>query len=163
MAFIWKFISGVVGVLAVVAIFVSALGDELEIDRDEFLDELHMSNGKAVIVILLIIVAIVAGNLFSIFMGYAAISIGQQFSRNKVLASVGIYFGMYFVINMVSNIFTQSLAFGLQFGSGRLQNWEPTENTYLIAFLIMDILMVAGSAGMYALINHFMKNKLNLE
>ena len=131
----------------------------------ESFGELHLGSGKAVLFILLLVVSVIGSLAFSVAKGYAAISIGQQIGKNKVLSSVGIYIGIHVLINLVSNIVTQSVTFGM-IGMGDspfLRSWEPTENTFLIVYLIVDLVLLAAAGGLFALSYHFMKNKLNLD
>ncbi|MBR4758848.1 MAG: hypothetical protein IK078_01685 [Lachnospiraceae bacterium] len=163
-AVIWKVISSVVTVAAIFTLIGSAIGEAFWDGFAEAFGEIGVSIGsaKGVLVILLFLIFSLASTLFSIFMGYAAVSIGQQFAKNKVLASIGVYLGMQFAINMITNILTQGLVIGLSY-SDILSNWEPTENTFIIGLLIGDLIIIAASAGLYALTHNFMKKKLNLE
>ena len=167
-AMLWRVISTLVCVISAVLLLISAFGQ----DRKEFLsgmaDEfsnLHMSNGIALIVLLLSIIAAIGSLLFQTYTGYLAISIGQQIGKNKVLSSIGIYIGIRIVINLITNIVSQTFTFSLAYGEGKWfkSGWEPTEGTVVLFFLLADIILIGVSVGMYFLIHHFMSKKLNLD
>ncbi|MCR5417738.1 MAG: hypothetical protein K6E84_02335 [Lachnospiraceae bacterium] len=167
-AFVWKCISSFVVTFSVAILIASMMeGGVSELFRSigEGLRELEISNGKAILFILVFILLGIGSMLFSIMKGYAAISIGQQISKNKVLASIGIYIGISMAIQLVTNLLTQSLIFGMGAGidKGLFANWEPTENTLLVIYLVAALLTLAASAGLYILSLNFMKNKLNLD
>ncbi len=163
-AMIWRVISTVVAVAAVFTLIASMIGKDFWDGLGEAFDEIsvNIGSGKGVLVIVLFLIGSIASTLFSIFMGYTAVSIGQQFAKNRALASIGVYLGMNFAINLITNLFTQGIVIGMSY-SETVNRWEPTENTFIIAFLIGDLIVIAASAGLYALTHHFMKKKLNLE
>ncbi len=167
-AMLWRIISVLVCTISVVLLLISAFGQ----DRDDILKEmgdelsnLHMSNGIAVIILLLSLIAGIGSLLFQTYTGYLAISIGQQIGKNKVLSSIGIYIGIRIVINLITNIVSQTLTFSMAYGEGKWFNsgWEPTEGTVVLFFLLADIILIGLSVGMYFLIHHFMSKKLNLD
>ena len=167
-AFIWKLISSLVVVFSIMILVASMMEggiSELFKGIAEGLSELEISNGKAVLFVLTFILMTIGSMLFSVMKGYAAISIGQQISKNKVLSSIGIYIGISMAIQLITNLLTQSLVFGMGAGieKGLFANWEPTENTILVIYLVAALLTLAASAGLYILSLSFMKNKLNLD
>lgn len=101
--------------------------------------------------------------IFSVFQGYAAVSIGQLASKNKVLASVGAYFGIQIALSIVSNIITQSIMIvGLQFD----YRWDFMDNfslIFLIYLVVINVVLYGVSAGFYFITHAIMKNRLNLE
>ena len=164
-AMLWRGISLLVCFLAVAMLLTSMGGKEMWEDLFKDLENLHLSSGKAILLVILLVVCVIGSIAFGVAKGYAAISIGQQMGKNKVLSSIGIYIGLNVLINLITNIVTQSVSFGI-IGLGEdsfLKYWEPTENTFLIIYLIVDLVILAASAGLFILSHHFMKNKLNLE
>ena len=117
----------------------------------------------ALMYMVLMLLAAVGSVIFSVLQGYAAISIGQLASKNKVLASVGAYFGIQILLSIISNILTQSLMIvGMQMDF----RWDLTDNfgpVFLIYLALMNVAIYGVSAGFYFITHAIMKNKLNLE
>ncbi len=101
--------------------------------------------------------------IFSVFMGYAAISIGQLASKNKVLASVGAFFGIHIVLSIAGNILTQSLMFMAFRFSDSWDIWDHYELLSLLYLLGLNIVLYGLSVAFYYITHAIMKNKLNLE
>ncbi len=167
-AMLWRIISTLVCSVSVVLLLIAAFGqerDEVFSDLAEEFSGLHLSNGIALLILLLSIIATIGSLLFQTYTGYLAISIGQQIGKNKVLSSVGIYIGIRIVINLITNIVSQTFTFSMAYGQGKWfqSGWEPTEGTVVLIFLLVDIILIGISVGMYFLIHHFMSKKLNLD
>ncbi len=164
-AMIWRGICILVCCIAVIMLLYSMGGPEAWGELVNAFREIHMSSGQAILVIILILLGIVGSLAFDVSKGYAAISIGQQMGKNKVLWCVGCYIGLNVLVSLITNIVTETVTFSLvRMGeTNTLANLETAENTVLLIFLIIDLAMLAASAGLYALSNHFMKNKLNLD
>lgn len=101
--------------------------------------------------------------IFSVFMGYAAISIGQLAGKNKVIASVGAYFGIQIILSIASNIITQSVMFAalkLDFRWDIIDNYGPLSIIYLCG---INVGVYALSIVFYFITYTIMKKRLNLE
>ena len=139
-AVIWRLAGMVIMAFGIGSLVFSFMGPAF---RDEYLSlrDIYEAFGfddmNIVYIILCMILAILFGIgsvIFSVFQGYAAISIGQLASKNKVLASVGAYFGIQIVLSIISNIFTQSLvifSFHMDFRWDLLSNNSPIFLLYL--------------------------------
>lgn len=54
--------------------------------------------------ILFIFLMVLASSLSSVLMGYVSVLLGQRMERNKLAASVAIYFGIYMVIQILTSL-----------------------------------------------------------
>ncbi|MCR4690250.1 MAG: hypothetical protein K5739_02765 [Lachnospiraceae bacterium] len=164
-AMIWRVIATVVCTFSILIVVWSAIaedGAEMWREMKEVFTQLKIENGTAVVAIILVILMTIGAQLFEVFLGYLAISIGQQVSKNKVLGSIGIYIGIHVLINIVKNIGTQVFVFRI-IREEEAGMFDPSQATVILTLLIMDVLIFALCYGMYMLIHHFMKNKLNLD
>lgn len=97
---------------------------------------------------------------------YACMCIGQLAKRSRVLLALGIYFGYYYLTQIIATIgmITLSLVEDTKFFSDII-NWielNPTETVHIA--LVGGLVIEAILGGVYYLIAHtIMKKKLNLE
>ena len=166
-AFIWRAISTIVCTIAISAIVVGMMGPDY---RKDFVDEMKdffrettMSDAQSIVFIIVMITLAIGSALFTILMGYAAISIGQQFARNKVIASVGIYLGIRFLINIISNIISQGFFFSRAFDNAQYYDSDNAAQAFLLILIVIDLLIIAGCIAFYFISNQFMDKKLNLD
>ena len=163
-AAIWMLISTIVMMLSIVGLVFAAIPGE---GRDDFWMELKNvfvmadMDGRVYVVILLYILLMIVAQLMNIFMGYASISIGQTFKKQKVLGAIGVYIGIYMLIQTVSS-------YGSIFVTMAMDPYSISstmdEMNFMIAFLvILFVIMAALAAGFYFVTHYIMKNKLNLE
>lgn len=104
--------------------------------------------------------ALVIGSLCSIFMFYAAISVGQLFKSHKVLAGVGCYFGFYFLMQICSSIGMMPFYlfnYNGSYYSGYMGDYMQT------SLLITLILSTIFTVVFYIITEQIMRKKLNLE
>ncbi len=125
-------------------------------------EELAHLIGWALEFLLILLAAEFAGHLFY----YTCICIGQLFRKNRILAAVGVYFGIYVVTQILSTVamvvFTMMAAAGIWDGVAVWIEGHP------LAFLHI---MLGGSAALTALMglvyywicHHIIRKKLNLE
>ncbi|MBO5293527.1 MAG: hypothetical protein J6B10_10150 [Lachnospiraceae bacterium] len=106
------------------------------------------------------IVAMVVGSFSSIFMIYAAISVGQLMHKHKVLGSICCYIGFYFIqqtLSMITMIPYWVKIFTLDFPEDGL-------GSYMKYQLTISIILSAVLAVIYYIITEYMmKKKLNLD
>ncbi|MCR5507407.1 MAG: hypothetical protein K6F34_01840 [Lachnospiraceae bacterium] len=167
-AIIWRVISGVV-VVSGISILLSAgvdisFFDIVEDLIDGFLKVYEEDPMLMVVYLILALFAAVGSMLFSVFKGYTAISLGQMSSKNKALASVGIYFGIHITINICTNVCMQTSM--LILAGARVDLFEMLEDPGLMMVVFLAILNVgiyALTIAGYAITHHIMKNRLNLE
>ena len=160
---IWMLISSVVMVGSVFALIFAAIPDE---ERSEFwsdffsIFEFADFDARAIVIVILYILLILVSQLMSIFMGYASISIGQTFKKQKILGAIGIYIGIYMLIQTVSSYLSMFITMAID--PYTVSNFD--EMNFMITFiLILLVVMAALAAGFYFVTHYIMKNKLNLE
>lgn len=163
-ALIWMLISTIVMLGSVFGLVFAAIPGE---ERSEFFMEMRDAfammdfDGRAIVIIILYLLAIVVGQLSNVFMGYASISIGQTFKKQKVLGAIGVYIGIYMLIQTISSYL---MMFVTLFVDPYALESTVDEVNYMIVFmLIMVLLSGVLSAGFYFVTHYIMKNKLNLE
>lgn len=108
--------------------------------------------------ILLLVVA-----WFAEFLLYdTCIAIGQLFKKNRVLAAVGVYFGLYMITQVVGTIGIAISAFldWESIGEWIASNWIP----FIHLVLCSCIVVCAGMVVVYYVItHHIIRKRLNLE
>lgn len=159
--YIWQVISGCVMLISILLLVNSlVLGMEntnifKELMKIDFSDlNLSFLNVLDIIVVLLIMIG---GQIFSIMFGYLAISLGQLSKNHKLISSIGIYMGMQIVLQMVFSFF--QIGFNLTI----VNVDNPSEGLVFAILCLIAIVVFAVDAGMYAGSNYIMRNKLNLE
>ena len=169
-AIIWRLIGSVImiiGIVSVITVFMRPVFIADSVDLRDLINAFDVFDQNPVYVFLSIILALLLGIgsvVFSVFMGYAAISIGQLVSKNKVLASIGVYFGIHMVINIVSNVFTQgSMLVLMHSGESFYYNLEHPGPMLLAFMFVACIAVYAVSVGFYCITHVIMKNRLNLD
>jgi hypothetical protein len=163
-ALLWNIISTVVVVFAILSLVLSAmLGVSFPELLRSLLEELQVTDFDMRIPLLILagIVGMLAASVMSIFMGYAAISIGQRFKKQKLLGAVGIYIGLYMLIQMASSYMT-TILITINARTISSISIEPL-NAMLIMMLIAIIATGALAAVFYVLTHYMMENQLNLE
>lgn len=161
-ALIWQAIGGFVMVASIFSFFFSMLDSEDKksfwSDLFEGLSEIPRNPSMIMIIILGILIAIVS-MFMNIFMGYAAISIGQLFKKQKLLGAIGIYIGLYMLLQMVSSY---SMVF-MNFVSIDTYSYNKMMQTILTLLVVILLVEAAATAAFYFISAHIMKNQLNLE
>ncbi len=163
-ATIWMVISTVVMIGSVFGLVFAAIPGE---GRSEFWSEMSEAfatmdfDGRAVAIVLLYIIAMIVGQLSNVFMGYASISIGQMFKKQKVLGAIGVYIGIYMLIQTISSY---GMLFVTMFIDPYVMETSMEADNFMIVFLLI-LMLISGllSAGFYCITHYIMKNKLNLE
>jgi hypothetical protein len=112
--------------------------------------------------LLALLVAEFVGHLFY----YTCICIGQLFRKNRVLAAVGVYFGIYVITQILSTVmmvaFTMMTAAGMLDGVGV---WIE-ENPIAVMHIVLGgyaVLMALMGLVYYLICHHIVRKKLNLE
>ncbi len=163
-ALIWMIISAVVMVGSVIGLVCAAIPDA---DMAEFWMELKDAlmmiefDGRAVLLVVLYILNILVGQITSVFMGYAAISIGQTFKKQKILGAIGVYIGIYMLIQTVSSYLTMFITMFMD--PYTVESNIDILNFYLIFMVILLLASALLGTGFYFITHYMMKNKLNLE
>ena len=174
-AFIWKAISTLVvglGILSIILSFASTTGnilnDIMPYGRDifdEYVDQVYDGNaGLFFLYIIVMILAGIGGLIYSIFMGYAAISLGQQAKKNKVLASVGIFFGINIAVSMATNMINQFvMLFVVRFDADNAFRPGRFGAASIGISFLMALIVYALSALFYMISYRIMGKGLNLD
>lgn len=102
----------------------------------------------------------------SILMYYMCISLGQLFRKNRVLAAVGVYFGLYVFYQVITTIFTTVFTISsMTWLDEILSSW--TKQDYLVAVHVFFAVYFVGCVLMslvYFLVSRYvLTKKLNLE
>ena len=168
-AIIWSLIGTVVMAVGIGSLMISFIGpmfyDEFPSIRDIY-EQIDLADINPFYLFVYAFLALTLGIglvVFSVFKGYAAISIGQLASKNKVLASVGAFFGIQIVLSIVRNIITHSfmfIAIRIDFRWDYLLDDNPMVFIYLI---VANMVVYGLSVGFYFITQLIMKNRLNLE
>ena len=123
------------------------------------LESLNMvyGTGKVAFVcfeVVILAILVLAANLL---MYFAAMAIGQQFKR-RILASVGMFFGLYFMVEIILSLVM--LSFDSWFDMSVLTSgfW-----TLQALFLFLFVCVAIEIVLFFAITNHFLSKKLNLE
>lgn len=108
----------------------------------------------------------IVGTCAGILLFYACMCIGQLAKRSRVLLALGVYFGYYYLIQILVTVGVICLtAFEDSSAFIKLMDWignNPITSGHI--FLLGYIVIYAISGGVYYLIAHtIMKKKLNLE
>lgn len=93
---------------------------------------------------------------------YMCIAIGQLFGKWRILASIGVYLLLMFVVQIIAIV----LVFALTFLSvGAVSEIELTNPALLVnvVLAVLVLLGIAGYAGTFAVTNSVFKKHLNLE
>lgn len=114
-----------------------------------------------IVTIVLVVVLMLITPFYSTFFGYTAISLGQLTKKHKVLAAVGIYFGISYGIQMITSLATvpfTSFMEKIDYMS------DDVIFSYInIIFGVSLAVIVGVTVLFYFITNKIMKTKLNLE
>lgn len=166
-ALIWQTISGFVVMFSIIN-FVNYCGvaegeTSIWLQLGEVLGKFWGSlEGYMVPFIIVMVIYCMIAPFFSIFLGYASISLGQCTKKHKLLAAVGIYFGITSLMQMGSSMLTVPLTMYLE--SFVVVKTVEEAFMYLTIVFAFLALVIAGVAALfYFLSYHTMKKRLNLE
>lgn len=104
--------------------------------------------------------------LTNYLMFYLCICIGQLVRKNRVLAAVGVYFGLYVISQIISTIMT--VVFAILGESGALDNLllqigeHPIASSHIFLCCTTGLTMLLGIAY-YLICHRIIRKKLNLE
>jgi len=110
--------------------------------------------------------AILFLSIKGILLFYLCISLGQTARKNRVAASVGIFFGYYFLMQILGTIFSVFLFIAMENGTFEELLGKIFENPipYCHAFFIFIVVWNLLFAGLYFFLNRqLITKKLNLE
>ena len=112
------------------------------------------------------LILLIVGTVTEILNYYMCISLGQIFKKRRILAAVGIYYGLYLVVQV--GVIVTSTIFSLAWENidfVKIEKWLAANyisliHGGLIAGIIMSILL---SSVMFLICRFVLKKKLNLE
>lgn len=169
-AIIWHLITIFVLSISILSlIYAGIIGSGEKIEFSKISSELGLgfiSIWSYVAIIAIYIFSIIISSFMSVFMGYLSVSIGQLFHKQKIIASIGVYFGFSFLFQMISNIISVLLNFTQGNGSLYAQSYNSVEDFFGYFFMIMgimDLAILVLASVYYFFTIYIMKNKLNLE
>ena len=163
---LWQFISFFVLIFSVFTVLFNTVAKAANQSAWEMFTELlgnlfeNVDGGWIFVIGLLYLLLAIAGSCMSMFLGYTAISIGQTFKKHKVVGAVGVYFGLYSLLQTVAAIFTVPMASWFEVMTKR-DGMHEVHVAVMLGIILIAILLV--TTGMYFLNEHIMKYKLNLE
>lgn len=164
-AAIWSLISSAVSAFSIVTLVVGgtsqtsifALIDEMDIRHAINVITEEIGGVFYAYVFGVIVLAFVS--LFtSVFMGYAAVSLGQLFKKHRVGAAIGMYVLLYVVLQTVSSYAGIPLTSLMNYANDNSAPWMG-----FIFLLFVTLISAAMGAAFFFLTKYIMSNKLNLE
>lgn len=167
-AIIWRIIGTLIMCIGISSVLYSFFQLRLGWEWDEVMDAIEevFEMGPMFVTVYIILGMLIGlgSIIFTIFKGYAAISIGQLASKNKVLASVGAYFGLHIGISIVSNIVTQFSMIVILGGRKNIFNYLDEPGWFFAGFMAVSAALIfILCAVCYIITRQIMKNRLNLE
>lgn len=163
-AVVWMIISSIVMIASVFGLVFAGIPAEERADflmdfRDMFISV--DLDARFIAIAVLYILVIVVGQLMNLFMGYASVSIGQTFKKHKIIGAIGVYIGIYMLIQTVSSYLMMMVTMFADPYS--VESTVDMLNFLLVFMAIMLLIIAALTVGFYFLTHYLMKNKLNLE
>lgn len=146
---LWNLLTAVILVAAVGGMF----GQEIWEYRDmlkSMWQEIYteMKTFVTPVVIVGAILSVIFSLVFNLSTIYASLSIGQMYTKHKILGAIIAYIGIYVVLNMFGNALLS------------IVDWTESIDIFMIYSVIEQL--VVGVAGL-GITYYFLKNKLNLE
>ncbi len=108
--------------------------------------------------ILMMLVAVI----YQMLLFYGCITVGQMFSKNRVLAAVGVYFGYYLATQAIGTVFVIVSAFLPWEAIGELFVEAPALCIHWVMFgyILLNLLI---STGLFVVSHAIIRRRLNLE
>lgn len=146
---IWTLLTGVVFAAAIGGMFGKEIWENkvlLQSVWEEFCET--MGEFMTPVVSIGMVISIILSLLFNLSTVYASMSIGQMYSKHKILGAVLAYIGICVVLNMFSNAMLNLL------------DWTASIDAFVLYTVIQQL--AVGIAGL-GVTYYFLRNKLNLE
>lgn len=166
-AIIWVAIGSVVMTFSIMMYFNSIMVSQGEQNILQVLGEVlaEMSavewpDGSVVMLVLCVLIMLVTP-VYSILFGYTAISLGQLTKKHKILASVGIYFGLNYAVQIITSLATVPFMEFIESMDGMAENEVMTAVNGILALSL--VITIGIACVFYYITNRVMKTKLNLE
>lgn len=164
---IWNLI-GVIGVVVSIFILVgcvcffwmdnfSSLGYEFQSLMHELaqLEELKGIFGMMLTMIFVIIVSAFSGTMTVV----GSISVGQMLRKHRILGAIGAYFGITMIVQIISTI----VMFPIMFQVAMTVDPSDIFSVYNTMYLVIALIGVAVSVGLYFLSEYLIRRQLDLE
>lgn len=166
--FVWQVIDILLIILSIFGLFLNmdmirALPEGFSLLFSSFPEAFGVPAGVGIpLYLLLFLIESVSGILII----YMCIAIGHSFNSHKILASVGIYVGVWIIANILSSV-CAAITGMVSYGSSSLligvANNLPNATYFWLSWIMSLLLcLICGVAG-YLLSNYFMTKRLNLE
>ena len=113
-----------------------------------------------------VLLGVVVSLFVSILLYYTCIAIGQLTRKNRALAAVGVYFGYYFLTQIISTIMIVvfSMISYSDWFNKFMETVEKNAYAWMHVFILGSILLTALMGALYFFITHrIITKKLNLE
>lgn len=166
-AIIWTVIGSVVMIFSMMmymnSIMVSQGDQNIMQALGEFLADMFVVEwpaGSVVMLVLCVLIMLVTP-VYSILFGYTAISLGQLTKKHKILASVGIYFGLNYAVQIITSLATVPFMEFIESMDGMAENEVMTAVNGILALSL--VITIGIACVFYYITNRVMKTKLNLE
>ena len=163
-AMIWKIISAIIVLFGIELIAYSAYDGDLPTipEIQEKIIDWGVEPGRLALGTFLGLLFAFGYALYTYFLGYASVSIGQFAVKNKVIASIGAFLGIRFIIRLIRNIFSAFIV-EMRFFSALVGPIENTSENMIKALAISNLLIYLVCFVLYLITHQIMKNRLNLE
>lgn len=119
--------------------------------------------GEDILLICLNFVSSFIWSLASVLLIYMCIAIGQLFGKWRILASIGCYFGIIILAQILSTIFVAILALQDARSSGLFYESDAVLTTPIGDSILLIVAGLMVGAGLFATTGYIFKKHLNLE
>ncbi|HIU31232.1 MAG TPA: hypothetical protein IAB66_03620 [Candidatus Caccousia avistercoris] len=168
-AFVWTVASVLVTILS---IFIFVIDGEtiqaIPAGLGAFFQAMGSEAPHSWLVLLLFLVLLVLWSAEGILQIYAAIVLGCQSSKHKMLAGIGCYLGFNMVLQLVTGLLLNAIFFTSDFWEEILRglNWNNPSVVYgavELGMLALALMSAAVCAVFYIITHQMLKRRLNLE
>ncbi len=168
-ASLWIMISTLITTVSVVILILSLIpASEYQNAQQDFRNLINSYNQASSVsifwLVVLLVLSVIISSIYSFLFFSASMSIGQLFTRHKVLGSILAYFGIYTVLQIV--IFVVMLATGFYSYMVLSSNFSTPDGIISYMFTIINISLITSvltCVGFYYVTYHFTNKKLNLD
>lgn len=160
-ALIWEVLASIIAVLSIITLLcvsgVISMADLFSWIRDELMIDFSNLDGSQMFTMTLALITLITSAVAGIMRVFCSVSVGQLFRNHRLAASIAVYFGINFALQIITMIF--SIAFGIIFLPDGAEAMGLYYNlTYMLSITENVIVSVAG----YWVTVWIMKKHLNV-
>lgn len=136
----------------------------IDIVRAAFTDLFDGFKAKYILTIFIVLLIVLFSLILPMLLFYMCIAIGQLFGKWRILASVGCYFGIVILMQILMIVGMIVLSIG-SIGSGQAVQYSNISDFAAVNLVLMFVLLIeaVGAAVLFVLTNWIFKKHLNLE